>query len=74
MSHLTKPQAAVVAMWSYGIVLTQTCGRRTVAMFLALLLGQKQGTLEQRLREWCYDLYRQELAAMHPRCLVGCGP
>ncbi len=55
MPHLTKPQAAVLAMWSYGIALTRSCGRRTVATFLALLLGQKIGTVEQRLREWCYD-------------------
>lgn len=55
MPHLTKPQAVVLSMWSYGMAVTQTCGRRTVAVFLALLLGQKQGTVEQRLREWCYD-------------------
>ena len=55
MPHLTKPQAVVLAMWSYGIALAHSCGRRTVALFLALLLGQKQGTIEQRLREWCYD-------------------
>jgi hypothetical protein len=55
MAHLTKPQAVVLAMWSYGMVLAQSCGRHTVALFLALLLGQKQGTIEQRLREWCYD-------------------
>jgi hypothetical protein len=55
MPHLTKPQAVVLAMWSYGIAITHSCGRRTVALFLALLLGQKLGTVEQRLREWCYD-------------------
>lgn len=42
-------------MWSYGIVLTRSCCRRTVALFLALLLWQKVSTVEQRLREWCYD-------------------
>lgn len=55
MPHLTKPQATVLAMWSFGIVMTGSCGRRTVATFLALLLGQKVGTVEQRLREWCYN-------------------
>jgi hypothetical protein len=54
MAHLTKPQAVVLAMWSYGIALTRSCGRRTVALFLALLLQQKLGSIEQRLREWCY--------------------
>jgi hypothetical protein len=45
MPHLTKPQAVVLAMWSYGIALTQSCGRRTVALFLVLLLRQKLGTI-----------------------------
>jgi hypothetical protein len=56
MPHLSKPQAVVLAMWSYGIAVTRSCGRRTVALFLALLLRQKPGTVEQRLREWCYDV------------------
>lgn len=55
MPHLSRPQAMVLAMWSYGIALTRSCGRRTVALFLALLLWQKVNTVEQRLREWCYD-------------------
>ncbi len=54
LPHLSKPQATVLALWSYGIACTRSCGRRTVAVFLALLLRQKVGTLEQRLREWCY--------------------
>jgi hypothetical protein len=55
LPHLSKPQATVLAMWSYGIVVTRTCGRRTVSTFLALLLGQKLNTVEQRLQEWCYE-------------------
>jgi len=67
MPHLTKPQVVVLALWSYGIALTRSCGRRTIALFLALLLQQKVNTVEQRLREWCYDAHdkrgqqRQEL-------------
>jgi hypothetical protein len=55
LPHLSKPQATVLALWSYGIACTRSCGRRTVATFLALLLSHKVGTVEQRLREWCYD-------------------
>jgi len=55
LPHLSKPQAAVLALWSYGIACTRSCGRRTVATFLALLLRQKVGTVEHRLREWCYE-------------------
>jgi hypothetical protein len=53
MPHLSVPQARVLALWSYGIALTRSCGRLTVATFLALLLGQKVATVEQRLYEWC---------------------
>jgi hypothetical protein len=55
MPHLSVPQARVLALWSYGIALTRSCGRLTVATFLALLLRQKVDTIEQRLYEWCCD-------------------
>jgi hypothetical protein len=44
-----------LAYWSYGIVLTQSCGLTTVAMFLATLLGTTYSAQRQQLREWCYD-------------------
>src|SRR4029434_4538216 len=53
MPHLSVPQAYVLALWSYGIALTRSCGRLTVATFLAWLLGQQVDTVEQRLYEWC---------------------
>src|SRR3954471_4484054 len=55
MPHLTKPQATVLALWSFGMACTRSCGRSTVATFLALLLGQKLANLEQQLYEWCLD-------------------
>ncbi len=55
LPHLTKPQATVLALWSYGIAMTRCCGRGTVATFLALLLEQKVAAVEQRLYEWCLD-------------------
>jgi hypothetical protein len=54
MPHLSRPQARVLALWSYGMVMTQSCGLTTVATFLALLLGKRPGALRQQLREWCY--------------------
>jgi hypothetical protein len=53
--HRTKPQATVLALWSFGIACTRSCGRSTVATFLALLLGQTVANLEQRLYAWCLD-------------------
>src|SRR6267143_641755 len=55
MPHLSVPQARVLALWSYGIALTRSCGRLTVATLLALLMGQKVATVAQRLYEWCCD-------------------
>ena len=37
MPHLSRPQARVLALWSFGMVVTQSCGLTTVAAFLALL-------------------------------------
>ena len=52
---LTPAQTRVLAYWSYGMVLTQSCGLTTVAMFLATLLGTRYDAQRQQLREWCYD-------------------
>jgi len=54
MPHLSRPQARVLALWSYGMVVAQSCGLTTVATVLGLLLHQSPSTLRQRLREWCY--------------------
>jgi hypothetical protein len=51
---LSKPQATVLALYSYGMVLTRSCGLRSVASFLAVLLGKPEATLRQRLREFNY--------------------
>jgi hypothetical protein len=51
LPHLSRPQATVLALWSLGIVLAQSCGLSQVSALLALLLGQQEETLRQRLRE-----------------------
>jgi hypothetical protein len=53
MPHLRVPQARVLALWSYGMALTRSCGRLTVATFVALLMRQKVATVDQRLDAWC---------------------
>jgi hypothetical protein len=57
MPHLSQPQARVLAWWSYGIVMTRSCGRRTVATFLALLLGRKVTTCFVLLLCWMVSLW-----------------
>ena len=52
---LSRPQSTVLALWSYGMVLAKSCGITSVCAALALQTGDSEGTLTQRLREWCYD-------------------
>ena len=42
-------------MWSFGMVMTGCCGLSTVAVFLGLLLGKKENTVRQQLKEWYKD-------------------
>ena len=71
MPHLSKPQAVVLAMWSFGIVMSNTCGLTTVSTFIASLLEQKDNTVRQRLREWYRNdeakkgIQRSELEVSH---------
>jgi hypothetical protein len=54
MAHLSKPQATVLALWSFGMLLAQSCGMTSLAASLAALVGRSQGTLRPHLREcWC---------------------
>jgi hypothetical protein len=53
-AHLSRPQATVLALWSYGMVLAKSCGITLVCATLALQLGCSEASLVQRLREWCY--------------------
>jgi hypothetical protein len=68
MPHLSKPQAAVLALWSLGMVLGRSCALSAVSEVVAQGLGRKPNTVRQQLREWCYEAQakrrgpRQELA------------
>lgn len=55
LPHLSRPQAAVLALWSYGMVLSKSSGITTIVSFLAKVLACPKDNLRQRLREWCYD-------------------
>ena len=54
LPHLWRPQARVLALCSYGMVLAKSCGITSVVAILAPLLQQSESTVRQRLREWCY--------------------
>lgn len=55
MSHLSKPQAIVLGMWSFAIAMTHCCGLSTVTVFLAEILEQPENNLRERLRQWYCD-------------------
>ncbi len=55
LTPLSPAQARVLALWSYGMVLTQSCACHTIAVFLGLCAGEGYHALRQRLREWCDD-------------------
>jgi hypothetical protein len=52
---LTRPQADVLALWTFGVVASGTCGQTTVSQLLAQLLGRPFDTMRQRLREFYYE-------------------
>ncbi len=52
--ELSQPQAAVLALWSLGMVLARSCALTAVTIFLAEWQGRHEGTVRQQLREWCY--------------------
>ncbi|MFZ4660822.1 MAG: transposase [Caldilineaceae bacterium] len=52
LPQLSKPQAIVLGLWSFGMVMTQSCGLTTVSSFIAGLQAKKEDSVRQRLREW----------------------
>ena len=55
LPHLSVPQARVLALWSFGMVLARSCALTAVTAVLAELLGKKDTALRQCLREWFYE-------------------
>jgi len=54
MPHLSAPQMSVLALWSFGMVISHSCGLTSVSSSLALLLGARENSVRQRIREWYY--------------------
>ncbi len=55
MPGLSKPQAVVLGMYSFGMVIVRSCGISSIAYALSLLLEKSENTMRQRLRELTYD-------------------
>ena len=54
MPHLSKPQAYVLALYSFGMIVAQSCGLTSVSVCIAGLINAKEGAVRQRLREWYF--------------------
>jgi len=54
MPQLSTPQVTVLALWSFGMVISHSCGLTSVSSSLAFLLGVKENSVRQRIREWYY--------------------
>jgi hypothetical protein len=61
--HLSRPRLATLALWSLGIVLAQSAGLTSVTAVGALLLGQAEPTVRERLRFWYRGWQRARTAA-----------
>jgi Transposase DDE domain len=59
LPHLSKPQATVLALWSFGMVLARSCALSAVSSLLAEGMHRKEQTVRQQLREWYYDVPRK---------------
>jgi hypothetical protein len=62
MQHLpplSKPQATVLALWSFGMVLARSCALSAVSHFLATGMRRQEQSVRQQWREWYYDTPRK---------------
>jgi hypothetical protein len=58
-SPWSTPQATVLALWSFGMVLARSCALSAVSSLLAEGMHRKEQTVRQQLREWYYDAKRK---------------
>jgi hypothetical protein len=59
LAHLSQPQATVLALWSFGMVLARSCALSAVSRLLAAGRQRSEPTVRQRWRAWDDDTQRQ---------------
>ena len=69
LGHLSRPQAHVLALWSYGMILAKSCGITSVAAVLAQGLGSSFGTALATVARVVLRCGRQK---GEPSARVGC--
>lgn len=56
---VSRPQVVTLAVWSFGLVVTQGVGLTTMTALLALALGQTEPSVRERLRYWYRERVRK---------------
>ena len=77
MQHLSpwsKPQATVLALWSFGMVLARSCALTAVRHLLAKGLRRKEQTVRQQRRAWSDDTQRKRGAKRQALHVETCCP
>jgi hypothetical protein len=59
LSHLSKPQTTVLALWSFKMVLACSCALTAISLLLAAGMQCKEQTVRQQLSAWYYDVPRK---------------
>jgi hypothetical protein len=70
--HLSRPQATVLALYSFGAILAQRCGLNSVATALVPLLGVKFLTIRSRLSEFYQPATAKSGAARRQLDVTAC--
>jgi hypothetical protein len=74
LPQLSKPQATVLALWSFGMVLARSWALTAVSHLRAKGLKRKAQTVRQQLREWYYDTPRERGAKRQALHVETCFP
>jgi len=74
LSPLSKPQATVLALWSFGMVLARSGALSAVSSLLAAGMQRSEQTVRQRLRAWYYDTQRKRGAKRQALRVETCFP
>jgi hypothetical protein len=74
LSPLSKPQATVLALWSFGMVLARSCALSAVSNLLAAGRQRNAQPVRQRRRAGYYDAPRNRGTTRQERRVETCLP
>ena len=74
LSHVSKPQAPVLALWSFGMVLARSCALSAVRHLLAKGMQRQEHTGRQQLRAWYDEVPRKRGTQRQALAVETCFP